>query len=115
MFRLFRIGPIFALLVALMLLSDVHSQEKKKQMVMIKGFAFNPQTITINVGDSIVWTNKDGAVHTATSDDKKTFDTGDIKGGKSSKEIVFTKAGEFPYHCIHHPSEMKGKVVVKSK
>src|SRR5205823_7180265 len=37
------------------------------QNVSIAGFAFNPQTITVNVGTTVVWTNTDAATHTSTS------------------------------------------------
>ncbi len=36
--------------------------------VNIQNFLFQPKGVTINLGDSVKWTNKDGAPHTATSD-----------------------------------------------
>src|SRR4051794_23986778 len=36
--------------------------------VSIAGFAFNPSDLTINVGDTVTWTNNDGVIHTTTSD-----------------------------------------------
>ena len=54
--------------------------------------------------------------HSATSDDDgKTFDTGDIEPGKSSKAVEFEKPGEFKYHCKVHGKTMSGTIVVKAK
>src|ERR1043166_1164800 len=35
--------------------------------ISIAGFAFNPDDVTINVGDTVTWTNNDSAAHTSTS------------------------------------------------
>src|SRR5262249_44786040 len=34
--------------------------------VTIAGFAFSPDPVTVNVGDTVTWTNNDAASHTAT-------------------------------------------------
>jgi plastocyanin len=68
----------------------------------------------VPVGGSIVWINKAFTNHTATSeDDGKTFDTGEIKPGESSRPVKFDKEGEFNYHCTIHGKTMGGKVLVK--
>ena len=78
--------------------------------VDIKGFAFSPSTITINKGDTVRWTNKDSAPHTATADDN-TFTTPTLKTGDSG-QITFDKPGTYAYHCAVHPS-MKATIVVQ--
>lgn len=78
--------------------------------VEIKNFAFNPSTITIKVGDTVRWTNKDSVAHTATANDGS-FDTGYLSYGQS-KSITFSKSGTYDYYCIPHPW-MKGKVIVE--
>jgi plastocyanin len=77
--------------------------------VEIKGFAFNPATITVPVGTTVTWTNQDAAPHTATADDKS-FDTGRLDQGKSGS-VTFDKPGTYTYTCTFHPN-MKGTVVV---
>ena len=73
--------------------------------VTIEGFKFSPATLTVAVGDSIVFTNNDGAPHTATSD---MFDTGTIsKGGTAT--VTVSAAGDIDYKCNFHPM-MKGKI-----
>lgn len=80
------------------------------QAVTIEGFAFSPGTVTVVVGDTVTWTNRDGASHTATADDGS-FDTGGIPGD-SSDTVRFTTAGEFTYYCAIHP-DMRGRVIVQ--
>jgi plastocyanin len=77
--------------------------------VTIKNFAFSPGASSVHVGDTITWTNRDIAPHTATAKDGS-FDTGTINKNKSGSH-TFTKAGSFPYICSIHPS-MKGTVTV---
>jgi len=79
--------------------------------VSIAGFAFAPDSVTVKVGDSVQWTNNDGATHTATADDG-TWDTGNISGG-SSAVVTFDTPGTFAYHCAIH-SSMHGTIVVEA-
>ena len=75
----------------------------------IAGFAFNPGTITVKVGDTVTWTNNDTATHTATGAD---FDTGHLAGGASGS-VTFSTTGTFAYHCAIHAS-MTGTVIVEA-
>src|SRR5688572_21470587 len=79
--------------------------------VTIAGFAFDPTTVTIQVGDSVTWTNQDSAAHTATAGDGS-FDTGPIVNG-ASDTVTFDTAGTFAYICSIHP-QMTGSVVVEA-
>jgi amicyanin len=80
--------------------------------VAIQNFAFSPSSITVKVGTTVTWTNKDSIAHTVTSDDG-------VAGGPNSQLIdqnktysfTFTKAGTYTYHCTPH-SYMKGTVTV---
>ena len=47
--------------------------------VVMKSISYDPKSVEVSVGGSIVWTNKAFTNHTATSDDGATFDTGEIK------------------------------------
>ena len=78
--------------------------------VTIAGFAFSPQSITIDVGDTVTWTNNDDVDHTATGPG---FDTSTITSGGGTATVTFNTAGTFAYHCTIHPS-MTGTVVVGS-
>jgi plastocyanin len=82
--------------------------------VTLQNFAFNPQNITIAVGDSVTWINKDSANHTVTGDKAGSgddFDSGSFASGAEFKH-TFTQAGTYPYHCSIH-TNMKGTVTVQ--
>ena len=78
--------------------------------VAIQGFAFSPSSLTIAVGDTVVWTNDDSAAHTVTSDSGSELN-GSVGHGESYQHI-FAAAGSYPYHCTVHPS-MHGSVTVQ--
>ena len=89
--------------------------ETKTITVTMKSLSYDPKKLEVHVGDSVVWTNESRTKHTATSDDDgKTFDTGEIEPGKSSKPVKFEKEGEFKYHCKVHGKTMSGTIVVKA-
>lgn len=88
---------------------SVPATGKNVQNVKISNFAFDPVTITVPVGTTIMWTNADSTNHTVTADDKS-FDSGSLAQGKSFSQ-TFSKEGTFAYHCSFHPT-MTAKVIV---
>lgn len=77
--------------------------------IKIQGFAFVPGDLSITVGDKVVFSNADGAPHTATADDGS-FDTGVLQGGDEAT-VTFDTAGTFEYFCAVHP-HMRAKIIV---
>jgi plastocyanin len=78
--------------------------------VVIEAMRFQPEVLTVRVGDSVVWVNKDPFPHTATS---KTggFDSQSIQADKSWTYVP-KKKGEIDYVCTLHPT-MKGTLRVR--
>lgn len=76
--------------------------------VSIEGFKFMPASLTVAAGDTVTFTNNDGAPHTATGD---AFDTGTLKKG-DSKTVTISSAGNHAYKCNFHPA-MTGAVVAQ--
>lgn len=78
--------------------------------VKIDNFSFGPQTVTVPVGATVTWTNRDDIPHTVVSTDgvfkSKVRDTDE------KFSYTFTKAGTYPYFCSVHP-KMTGEVVVQ--
>ena len=70
---------------------------------------YEPETLTVKRGDTIVWANKDPFPHSVTA--KGAFDSHDIAAGKSWKYTA-SKAGEYAYICTLHPN-MKGTLKVE--
>jgi plastocyanin len=79
--------------------------------VQIAGFSFNPSTVTVQVGDTVTWTNMDGAQHTVTADGGA-FDSGPLSTGQQFS-FTATTAGTFAYHCAIHPN-MRATLVVQA-
>jgi len=78
--------------------------------VRIDGVRFDPQELTVNAGDTIVWTNHDPFPHTATAVGKQ-FNSREIAAGGSWKYTA-RKKGVFPYACLLHPN-MQGALRVE--
>ena len=75
--------------------------------VTIEKLSFVPAEITLKVGETIEWTNKEAFAHTAT-----------VKGGwevtiPPGKVVtkVADKAGSIEYYCRFHPN-MKGRITI---
>ncbi len=78
--------------------------------VIMEGTRFQPETLTVKAGDTVVWVNKDLFPHSATASNT-VFDSKAIAVGESWKYVA-KKKGDFPYTCVFHPT-MKATLVVK--
>jgi plastocyanin len=78
--------------------------------VAIDGTKFDPETVTVKAGDTVVWINKDPFPHTVTSQ-AGGFDSKEIVAGKSW-QFKTGKPGVFPYACTFHPT-MKATLKVE--
>lgn len=67
--------------------------------------------VTVAPGAEVTVKNDDSAEHSVTSDTEGAFDK-QIDGGKEDTFTAPTKPGEYPFHCVYHPS-MKGTLIVK--
>lgn len=83
----------------------------KTYNIEIKNFAFSPASLTINKGDTVIWTNKDSVPHTVTSDLGNELDSPVFGNGKTYSH-TFTNSGNFNYYCTIHPM-MKAEIIVK--
>jgi plastocyanin len=114
----FRTAPRLAALFMLVaiFLSPVTSVKAAPQPaaaaadVKIDNFSFTPDTLTVAVGTTVTWTNRDDIPHTVVSTDgvfkSKVRDTDE------KFSYTFTKAGMYPYFCSVHP-KMTGKIIVQ--
>jgi plastocyanin len=74
----------------------------KTHTVTIEAMRFQPETLTVVAGDTIVWVNKDLVPHTATSR-AASFDSKTIQADQSWRVTLRTK-GDFAYICTLHPT-----------
>src|SRR5215831_14996527 len=77
------------------------SARSATQDVSIVNFSFQPPTVSINTGDSVRWTEMDGAFHSSTSDEGL-WDSGSLPF-HGQFFFQFSAAGDYPYHCTPHP------------
>ncbi len=79
--------------------------------ITIEGMRFNPASLTVVRGDTIVWVNKDLVAHTATA--AGVFDSHAIAPDASWTYVANTP-GRHVYLCTFHPT-MKATLIVKGK
>ena len=92
--------------------------------VTMQLISFKPETLTVDAGTTVRWTQKDAGVHTVTSGTveqagggvAKTpdgrFDSGELATGKTFT-FTFDQPGTYPYFCSVHPATMRGEVRVR--
>lgn len=98
--------------------NSIDVPDVKTHRILISNFEFKPDVIDVNVGDKVVWINKDFAPHNISKNIEQ------LNSNKSNTEIspnllekekfeLIIKQG-FNYYCGLHPS-MTGKVVIRAK
>jgi plastocyanin len=101
-----------ALAVAFLFSLAAPAQAATTHDVEIRNFQFSPTPITIQAGDSVRWTNRDGIGHTAT----KFFDPSGwstpLLERDQSAEVLFDQPGTYSYYCQPHGSSMTGVINV---
>lgn len=77
--------------------------------VVIREFAFEPATLPVRSGQTVVWRNLDAAVHTVS------FQGTVIESGPLAQGLTFAsvmqRPGTWVYHCTIHPN-ITGRIVV---
>jgi plastocyanin len=92
----------------------VSSAQQKLEMTEVKidNFTFGPAALTVPVGTTVTWMNKDDIPHTVVStDDSKTIKS-KVLDTDEKFSFTFSKPGTYPYFCSIHP-KMTGKVIVQ--
>lgn len=88
---------------------------------MTDDLRFEPEQLTVKVGDTVTWRNTGSVVHTATDDPSKAqdaanavlpdgaeaWDSGNVAGGEEWS-YTFETPGDYTYFCIPH--ELAGMV-----
>jgi len=110
------VGLFATVIVATLLLSaappgsSAKAPQPTSAEVKVDNFSFGPASLSVAVGTTVTWTNRDDIPHTVVSTDKvfksKVLDTDE------KFSFTFDKAGTYPYFCSIHP-KMTGSVVVQ--
>jgi plastocyanin len=85
-------------------------QMPEAQEVKIDNFSFGPVELTVPVGTTVTWTNRDDIPHTVVS--AKGVFKSKVLDTDEKFSFTFTKAGSYPYFCSIHP-KMTGKIIAK--
>ena len=124
--RLFKLAAIltlfivvlgFVAVVSVYQSADVMAQARQQAQANIRtldivDFIFEPDPIIIPTGETLRWTNQDGAPHTATTQATapQAFDSGTLNMGDTF-EVQLNVPGTYNYICTIHPF-MQGQIIV---
>jgi len=100
-----------AILAALVMVMPPLVTQAVVMDVSISDSSYSPQTITVQQGATIMWTNNGNMPHTVTADNNS-FNSGTINPG-GTFSYTFNTPGTFSYHCNFHQG-MNGTVIVGS-
>ncbi len=100
------------LLVVLVVAANSMIANAETHHIDIKKFKFIPQQITINVGDTVVWLNKEKRQYHSVWFKEAGDSEPDYFFPDESYQRTFNQAGSFNYLCGPHP-KMIGTVHVK--
>jgi plastocyanin len=95
-------------------LVNADTVENKIHNVEIKKFKFIPATITINPGDTVIWTNKEKRQYHSVWFKEAGDEEPDYFFPDETYQRTFDQAGQFNYLCGPHP-KMIGTVLVNEK
>jgi plastocyanin len=80
--------------------------------VLIENFRFSPGSLTIPVGASVTWINRDGDIHSIAADGTPPAFKSAGLDTDDKFSVTFTMPGTYAYHCSLHP-HMTGTIIVK--
>src|SRR3954454_5541821 len=103
------LGSALGLAIAAAIVLPAARVRAEETAINIDNFTFEPKELTVKVGSTVTWKNRDDIPHTIVSAGKfrsKTLDTDD------SFSFTFTAAGDYKYFCSLHP-HMTGMVKVE--
>jgi plastocyanin len=85
--------------------------------VSMQDIAFDPDSVEINTGDTVMWTNEESVGHDVTKSGGPgpDFSSGEpgAMGQGDSFEQTFNAAGEIEYVCTVHQANMTGTITVR--
>ena len=96
----------------------VSSVSAAEHTVGMEGWEFRPPTLTIKVGDTVIWHNDDDTAHNIAFgiefEDAPTMDKPQKVRMAEKWTYTFDKAGVYKYTCkIHRNYDMHGVIVVE--
>jgi amicyanin len=84
------------------------------KQIFISNFKYIPDTLTVQAGTQVTWTNQDDMPHTVTSAVKPKALDSEALDTDARFSHVFTESGTYDYMCTIHP-KMAGRVIVEKR
>lgn len=91
-------------------LEDIGAPVEGTVFVSVKDNLFQPDSLTVQQGGSVRWTNDGKIVHSVVQDSGKWQSP--LMSPTTWFDVRFDSLGTFPYHCSLHP-EMTGIIIVQ--
>ncbi|MDO9107199.1 MAG: cupredoxin domain-containing protein [Methylovulum sp.] len=99
---------LFVLLFLMLATSPIHARQIN---ISINDYQFLPNTQTVDLGDSVKWTNNHTQSHDVTEKNFLWASIALIKGDSFTQ--AFNTAGSYSFYCSFHPG-MTGKIIVRT-
>jgi len=113
-YRYLNMGALaVALFVAVALLASIGAEESRatSPKVFLERSHFSPQTLSVPVGTTVTWINRDSVPKIVLSNEKSLEMPPILRAGQAFSR-TFSTAGTYSYSCSVHPG-ITGKVVVR--
>ncbi|MEA2036664.1 MAG: cupredoxin domain-containing protein [Nanoarchaeota archaeon] len=95
-------------------LEESHIEEEievlNEYAILIQNLKFNPNEITVPVGTTITWINKDTSPHKVVAFDRTFYGPRMAPGGEYT--FTFTEVGTYTYFDANFPKVGRGKIIV---
>ncbi len=95
--------------------NDLFSVEAEEVNIIMRNSLFEPRTVTVEQGATVIWINEDSLIHTVTSgtrgNETSYFDSGNMARGETFSH-TFEEIGTFDYFCRPHVG-MEGTIEVE--
>lgn len=82
----------------------------RRAEIAMRGNSFRPRRVTVSLGDTVVWVNRDIVRHDAVKPDL--FDSGELRGGEQFSWVP-ADTGLVEYRCTIH-QRMRGEIRVQA-
>lgn len=108
-------NKLYTLLFSILMAAGASAQTTHN--VTVFNFGFDPEVLTIDQGDIVVWTNTEG-FHNADGNSGTFPDNPEGFGNPAASapwtyEFTFNLVGTYDYRCEIHPSLMSGQIIVQ--
>lgn len=109
-----RKGLLIVSIIVLFVMAGTVFAEDSRAIVNVSvfNFGFNPDPVTIQVGDTVEWANTAGFHNVVSQTGPDTFSSGAASSAMWVYSKTFTVAGTYTYICEIHPASMQGTITV---